>query len=498
MTQLARSWSIPAVAWRARLPLVVVWSATAAYALLAAYFSLKRHDAFLSGFDVATLDQELWLLANGHEPVNTQDGRLFWGEHFSISMVLLVPLYWLGAGPATLLVVQALTMATVAPLLYALARAYGAARWLAVVPALLWLVSPLTLAANLFDVHHVPLVAPAVVGSVLALRRDRLGVFAALGVLACLAKEDISLMYVMLGIVLALEGRRRLGGAIAASALGLFAVVTLVVMPAFSDALSWHADRFAGDRGDSLADALVWMASHPLGALEDLLTLRNLGICSALVVVTGGLCCLAIRWMLLGVPTLAFNLFSAYPTQHELANHYYVPVILAFAVAAAVGVRRLPSLRPAYRLAIGACMLTGFMAFFFGLSTAKADSEWSAAIIEATGGPEARRAAVALIPDGVAVAATPKLTAHLSQRQEIYTLPLPFAGREEVGADWSAAEMARRADGVDWVALDLVDRTAEFPQVSERLPPILEALGFDEILRRGTVVVYRRGQPSTP
>jgi len=483
------------ISWRPRIPTLVVGTAAIGYACLATYFSLRRHDAFRSGFDLANFDQVLWLLANGHEPLNTQDGRLFWGEHFSPAFALLAPLYHLGAGPSTLLVIQALTMAAVAPLLFALARANGAELWLAAIPAVLWLFSPLTLIPNVNDVHHVPVVAPLIVGSVFALKKDCVVTFAVLGLLACAAKEDVSLIYVMLGLVVALEGRRHLGAAISAVALGIFVFAVAIFVPAFSDSTSWFAKRFAGERGDSLSDVVIWMVSHPFGAMGDLLTLQNLVICAALVLATGGLCLLAPRWMLLGLPVLAHNLLSAYGPQHGLKDHYQVPVALTFAIAGAVGVRRLAVSRPRLRLAAAGGIAFAILVFPVGVRNADEQSEWSREVRTYTGGEEARRAAIALIPDDVPLAASTRVSPHLAHRREIYTLPLPFLGREELGADWSQEEMSRRAARVQWAIFDTNDQPLEYPRTATIMGPLLRRLGFREIGRWGSVSVHAREAP---
>ena len=485
---------LPAIAatWRARVPLLAVAAGALGYAFLAAYFSVRRHEQFRSSFDLANFDQVLWLLANGHEPLNTQYGRLFWGEHFSLSVALLTPLYVLGTGPAGLLVLQALTMALVAPLLYGVAQAYGARPWLAAVPALLWLASPLTLIPNVNDVHHVPLVASVIVGSVLALKRDRLYLFALLGLLGCLAKEDVSLLYAMLGVVTALEGRRRLGAAISAASLAIFLFAVAVYLPAFTDSTAWFEERFAGDRGDSVVDVGTWMASNPLAALGDLLGAENIGLCLALVATTGGLCLLAPRWMLLGVPALAHNLLSAYGPQHGIWDQYQVPVALSFSIAGAVGVHRLAVSGSRMRLAAAASVTLAFLLVPLGIRQVDGESEWTAARTARLGGVEARREALALIPDGVPVAASTRVTPHLGHRRELYTLPVPFLGREELGADWSKEEMSRRAKGVRWVLLDTNDRPTEFQRTPEIIGALLPRLGFRKVFEEGTVSVWRR------
>jgi len=100
--------------------------------------------------------------------------------------------------------------------------------------------------------------------------------------------------------------------------------------------------------------------------------------------------------------------------------------------------------------------------------------------------------AISLVPDDAVVAATPRLSAHLSEREEIYALPLPFLGREAYGTDWSAEEMARRAKRVRWVVIDTDDRPIEFPLVAERILPLLPELGFHAVFREGSVIVFSR------
>jgi uncharacterized membrane protein len=481
-----------ASAGTSRLPLVSVLVAALGFAAVAIFFAVRKHDAILSGYDLALTDQELWLLAHGHTPQNTLDGRLMWGEHLNITLALLAPLWALGAGAKTLLVLQALAMAAVGPLLFLLARAHGAGAWLATLPAFVWLASPLTLAACLEDVHHAPLVAPAIVGSIVALARGRLVVFAVLALVASLAKEDISLMYVMLGVVLALEGRRRLGAAIGAAALAVFVFAVAIFMPAFGDSASYYAKRFAGDRGDSIGSTLVWMLGHPASAAGDLFTAQNVSICLVLLLTCGGLCLLAPRWMLLGLPALAHNLLSAYEPQHQLGRQYYVPVTIALAIAGAVGVRRLPELGKVTRLALAAGVTAALVSTVVGVSSAKIGSEWTRGEIANAGGVPVRRAALALIPDDVPVVASPRLAAHLSHRREIYALPLPFLGRRRFVTDWSPNEVERRARGVRWIALDTGDRPTEFQDAPERLLPLLPDLGFRAVYREGSVIVFRR------
>jgi len=196
--------------------------------------------------------------------------------------------------------------------------------------------------------------------------------------------------------------------------------------------------------------------------------------------------------MLLGIPVLAHNLLSAYGPQHGVQDHYQVPIALAFAMAGAVGVHRLAVTGPRVRILAAAGVTFAVVLFPVGVSFVDRKSEWSADRTVLTGGAAARREMIALIPEDVPLAASTRLTPHLAHRRELYTLPLPFFGGEELGVDWSQAEMERRAAGVRWVIVDTNDVPLENPRTRELIGPVLEGLGFRRIARQGTVSVHVR------
>jgi uncharacterized membrane protein len=475
-----------------RKPLVLVWLATVAYASIGAYFAVRRHDAFRSGFDLANFDQALWLLARGDEPFITQHGRHLLGDHFDPGLLLLVPMYVLHGGPHALLVLQSITIALVAPLLYVLARTRGATAWLAVLPAVLWLAAPTTLAQNMDDVHHIALIAPVIVGSIVFLERNRLVAFAVLALVACSFKEDVPLLFVMLGVIVLLEGRRRLGVAIATGGAAVFAFAVTIFMPHYSDSLDWFAKRFAGNRGDSLSEVFVWIIAHPLATVGHVVTFHNLALVAVLVFSTGGLCLLAPRWMLLAVPALAQNLLSAYPQQQWVHLHYQFPVLLGLAIAGAVGVSTVPRFRYATNrrlLAVWVGVAIG--AFPIGVVNAHSLGVWDEVSVSIGGGPQARREAVALIPDDASVAATQELLPHLSRRHDLYALPLPFLAAD-YGGDYTEVDLQERARQVQYVVMDITERPNVLPTMPRVLPGLLVKMGFHRIATRGSIYVFAR------
>lgn len=470
---------------------VAVWVGATVYSVLLSIEAVREHHRFETFLDLAVYDQLLWLLANGHEPFSTVISRPLLGGHFQPGVALLTPLYWLDLGVPALLTAQSVALALTAPALYALARAYGASPPLAAVPAFLWLVCPWVASVNLFEFRPDPFAPALIVVSVLTAVQRRYVWLAVTALLALSLKEDVSLTYVMLGIVLALQGFRRVGGLLALGSAAWFVVATAVVN-ASGGANEAFGRRFAGERGDSVGDALVWAVTHPFDTLGDFVR-DSLGGLLLLVVSTGGLALLAPVWMLLSLPTALHNALSAHGPQHELHFHYHLGTLTGFFVAAAIGAARVPGLGRPARLAV---LVVGFAAivtaFAGGLSVHQ-----DLAHLRPSHAASAELA-LARIPNGVSVAATPSLLPHLSQRVEIYSLPEPF-----VPLDWGGslapAEFAERARGVRFVAyLERDISPSGGYSASEDLPSVRRLLlrsGFVEIARVGRVHILERPLP---
>src|SRR5437762_5468630 len=66
------------------------------------------------GFDMGIYDQGIWLVSRGRTPFVTVRGLNYFGHHVNLVTLLLVPAYWLGAGPHLLYLVETLALASCA------------------------------------------------------------------------------------------------------------------------------------------------------------------------------------------------------------------------------------------------------------------------------------------------------------------------------------------------------------------------------------------------
>ena len=404
--------------------------------------------------------------------------------------MLLAPLGALDLTPVALLVVQAALLAAVAPALYALARRHDVSPPLALAVAVLWLASPLTQWANLFDFHPETAVPLLLVLAALELDRGHSGRFVALAAAASCFKEDVSLVFLAWGVLLAFQGRRRFGLGVVAGAAAWFVLATQVAIPAFGGDLDFYSERFGGDRGASLGSVFVSFVTDPLTTLGDAATPANAKVLLALVLATAGLALLAPAWLLLAVPALAANILSAYSYQHDLHFQYYLVPAAVFAIASAHGAAVLE--RRGGRLARAApAVLVAWALLIAAVGPASEElrTPGDAAV-------SARERAVELVPDGASVAAAPFLVPHLSRRHEIYQLPEPFFTRPTNGEYWTDAELRERAREVEWVVYEPVGFDP-FPLTqAQRIPAMLKARGFEEVFRRDGVRVFAKDRGS--
>jgi uncharacterized membrane protein len=459
------------------------------YAATLTAASLHRHDLFQSGYDVAIFDQGVWLLGHLHDPFSTVRGRNLFADHFQPALVLFTPFGLLGIAPSALFGAQAAALAGAGVVLGALARTRGAPVALAAAVGGLWLASPLVQWANLFEFHPETMVPLLLALGALFLERGRHALFVLSVGLACCFKEDVSLVAAAWGLVLVLRGQRRLGTGLLIGAPALFVIATKVVMPAFGGNLDYYSKRFAGDRGTSVGSVLAYVVDHPGAALDQLATRQNAVLIFALVACTGGLALFAPRVLVLAVPPVAANVLSAYAYQHDLHFHYQIVAAATVAIAGAYGAAAFAQRRPqlvrpaAWVLVLGAVGVTVAASPAIDVLRHEKPSPHAAA----------KRAALAVIPSGVAVAGEPDVIAHLAERRAVYQLPEPFVSRPTNGEAWSDAELRRRATAVRYVVYSTGALDPGLESQVKSLPPLLAKRGFHVVLSSDGVVVYARG-----
>jgi uncharacterized membrane protein len=334
------AWSLRAFRRDGGLALAIVLALAwgAAFAVLA----IRKHHSFHSNaYDLGLQQHVVW---------NTSHGRWFeytymvafspdlvnhLGDLVNLILLPIAALYFAHDGPGTRLVVQALAVASGVVPLFLVARRRIACDGPALVLASLYLLHPALQAALLFDFHPIVLAAPLFLRAYFfaTVRRDGWLVVASILLLA--TQENAALVVALLGIPVALEGRRRAGAALVATGVAWLATCYFAILPALNPGVGSNAFNRYRHVGDGWSAVLAHVLLHPVEVTAGALDASGRDYLRALLVPFGFVSLLAPEILLCAASELALNLLSNFRAQRTI-NHQYPSVIVAVAALAAV------------------------------------------------------------------------------------------------------------------------------------------------------------------
>ncbi len=409
---------------RRSIPAGVVCLMVVAYTAYFAELTLEVHHGLgTSTYDSALYDQGIWLMSRFQTPFVTLMGRNLMGDHTSLILVLLVPLYWLFPAAGTMFFVQAFVIGAGAIPIFLYARRRLDSSWLAIVMAAAYLIHPAVSFTNLENFHPDAFLGLLVGAALYAALERKWRMYALFVVLSLLVKEDVSLVIVPLGIWVAIVRDRRIGlltvfGSIAFMLVAMFVVMrSLIGVPTRN---GWRIPfggmagliRTAASDPMSLVDHLrsdgrpwyVWQLTAPMG----LMFLRKPGIAliSAVVIFT--------------------NVLSVFWYQFQIGYHYSLIIVpgLVMGTTYALGSIRMNGKWNRRQAVLVLAICSTLTAYAWApLPFTRYDmSHW------ASDHPVAQEARdiIADIPANGVVAAHYQLTPHLAHRAQIYMFPNPF------------------------------------------------------------------------
>ena len=438
-----------------------------------------------SSYDVGLYDQGTWLMSRFEAPFVTLMGRNLMGDHASLVMVLLVPLYWVVPGTETLLAVQSLVVAAGALPIYFLARARLGSRVMALALAATWLLNPAVNGANLENFHPDSFLALFLPLALWALLSGRWRWYAVSVVLCMTVKEDVSLVLVPLGLLVMLRGERRrglltAGASIAASLAGMFLLMrSLIGVPTRN---GWRIPF--GGVGGFVKETLT----NPANVWEYLTSEGRLFYLWQLTAPFGFVFLLAPEVAMVSVLVMLANIVSTFWYQFHIGYHYSLVIVPALAFATVCGVARLH--RDSRRIAVSVVFVCAVMGAYAWTPLPGARQElphWPASHPVAV----AARDIVDQVPDGARIAVYHALAPHLAHRKHVYQFPNPFRV-VLYGTDVSLEGTRDRAAGsIEYVVLPLTmdeDMRKDFASI---------AGDFDTFAKNEYWGIWKRRGPSS-
>lgn len=378
---------------------------------------LTRFD--MTAFDAGIFDNVLWRLGNGFDDVSALTGSHHFSDHMSPLLLAAVPIYALipSWGLPILMVAQAVSVGLVAVAAWLLGEHVGLDSKSGWAVLLVTLLGAGAYNAAVIDIHEVGLaVGPIALTAALALRGTPLRRYWVWPAVAALARIDIAVTVLLIGVLLRRDRPSHsriaiwIGGV---AAIGMTA--WLILNPWDGTSFAYHFSHLGIDSATELPGA---MFRDPVAALRPLFDPTMWG---SVAIWLAGFTALApiraAKWILPATPTLAIPVLGSWEQADMSHLHYWHVLLPMLAIAAVLGFASAAALRRRAIYLAGAAVLATwvFMPILkpsFGSSLAE------------------ERSAVAFLNEQhsqASVAAMGSLVPHISNRPTVMQLPTPFA-----------------------------------------------------------------------
>jgi len=393
--------------------------------------SFLRYDNFYTGrYDLGNMSQTVW---------NTTQGRIFTltnpggtesvsrlAFHADFILALFAPFYSIWPHPKVLLLIQTVILACGAFFAYGIATIVLKRKLLSFLFGLSYLLTPSIQFANLYDFHAVVLATTFLMGAFYYLLKKRYYLFLLFAVLAGITKEQVWTIIALFGLYIIFFQRRvRFGVLLFAGSMAIFILLIWYAIPT-SLGSQHFAISFYSDFGDSPSSLVKNVFLSPLKTLETLTSPDRVEYLKQLFLPVGYLSLLSPLFLVFAAPDLLINLLSSNRNMQQIYYQYTATLTPFFLIAAIYGVRflmaRLKRL-PETIVACFLCMICLYAAFLYGpLPGAKRSN--LAMFVKQIPEKEKIHTFIERLPTESKVAATNNLGAQLSNRKDLYTIPI--------------------------------------------------------------------------
>ncbi|MBI5449476.1 DUF2079 domain-containing protein [Candidatus Gottesmanbacteria bacterium] len=188
-----------------RLPLKILLVWIIVLTILYSTLSIVRHNHFQSGgFDLGIYDQAVWQYSRLQWPYNTIKARFILGDHLTLTLPLLAPLFWLWEDVRILLVFQAFWLSLSAFAVYKIVELRWqrySVQWAALAISIIYSVFPGIQYAIFFDFHPVVIGVGLLLWIAYFLEAGRKKLLRCAIVLLILTQENMGLALAGLGAI---------------------------------------------------------------------------------------------------------------------------------------------------------------------------------------------------------------------------------------------------------------------------------------------------------
>lgn len=406
----------------------------AIYTITLSYFSIQRHNAFYSGFDLSNMDQTIWNSLHSRPfSLTGDDGTISrFTIHGDIILVLLSPLYLLWDNVRALLVFQSFALALGAIPVYLISFQLLKNKVLALLFVMIYLLNPGMQWTNMYDFHSISLVIPLLLALFYCALTKKWGWYFLFLILSLTTKEEVPLTTITLGILIFLLFKERKIGltTIMISAVWLL-VVMKIIIPHFTGEYGYYYSSWYQINEISGNTSLIDIPNELVRnyfIVPDAMSLYNI-----LLREFAFLPLLGLPWLLLSMPELLINIFSSHAQMRSITLHYDSVIIPGLMISSIYAVYYIKCLLQKLRVnslnSLGILLLISVTAV---LIVGRVDYHYSplpftpscwCKMYHVSKYSEEFDKTLAAIPVKASVTASPEVAPHISHRENAYTLP---------------------------------------------------------------------------
>jgi uncharacterized membrane protein len=332
--------------WQARLEAgwadrYIPW--IAAVGLTLTYFTLAQARArgLDAGADLAAAKQAMWLISHGKTPELTITGSHLLAQHLPLGLYPVAYLTKILPAESVLLALQAAGLGFGAVPLWRIARNIAGLR-VGAASALLvaYGFSPTWNNLNLADFHPAAVAVAPLLGATYLALRGRWRAFALVSAAAVIWSAELALVVAGIGVLIVLNGERRIGFRTIVAGLAYTILAVLVLEPRYGSTgfIAPGAFKAYGDNAFSIVGGMV---IHPHKVLGDLLAEENIRLIVALLAPLLFLPVLAPRYLLPALPLQMLFLVAAVDIRGNGTNEFGLPLTVFAFVAAIFALQRM-------------------------------------------------------------------------------------------------------------------------------------------------------------
>ncbi|HEV2428183.1 MAG TPA: DUF2079 domain-containing protein, partial [Acidimicrobiales bacterium] len=421
-------------------------------------------------FDMGVFDQEIWLAAHHLNPFVTIRGLNMWANHVNPIVYLLVPFYWLGAGPHFLFLLQTVALAATAIPLWLLARDRLGRPWLALGVPAAWLLYPAVEWMTWWPFQPEYLAVPALAFAYYFADRRRWWWYGVCVALVLMTKEDAVFPVLALGVILAWRHRRRAGLITIGAAAAWFVICLEAIMPAATPSAGPFFLYQYGQLGTGVWSIIGNAIRRPSLVFGPIFSWDRVHYYLQLLAPAAFLCALAPVTLLIAVPTLVVNMVNNQGYTYNIQFQYSAFLAVGVFLATVEGLarwrgHRLRWAQAALVLALVGAAIAGNVLW----SPSPLDSRQYAAGVwsrESDAHVAEMAKLVGMVPATASVSASYSIVPHLAHRDRIFTWPNPWI-RSYFGISNTVPPLHPRI--VNYIVLDTSTDSSQTTALLQRL-----------------------------